>query len=287
MANSSFRHIMTLFLLLALNSVFAVDILYPQFPSPGQSWYDLIDLAKSNSKVKFTIVLNINNGPGSSKNALYIAGIKKLTAVPNIRILGYIDTGNGNCFSWAKASAACGSGSAPNKVSDVLAQMSSWVKFYGASNINGFYLDNFLPYYGAARKSTLAVSSVLKDYVDIYSFAKRTYPGYLVVGNPALVDPAFKGVGAKMADILTVQQAARSILVNPSDSTQASFKYFPSGYGKGLVINKIVPSVSSAKAQIVQLVALAKKWGVQHFVAVRDFGAYPIDLMGYQVSALK
>ena len=58
---------------------------------------------------------------------------------------------------------------------------------------------------------------------------KSTYPSYLVVGNAGLLNPAFKANGFKVADVVAVQQAARNVLANPGDPTQASLKYAPAG----------------------------------------------------------
>ena len=43
------------------------------------------------------------------------------------------------------------------------------------------------------------------------------------------MNPAFKANGFKVADVVAVQQAARNVLANPGDPTQASLKYAPAG----------------------------------------------------------
>jgi hypothetical protein len=77
---------------LLLPACTALDVLYPFFPFPGESWLSMASLAKANSKVTFTLVLNVKNGPGNSPSALYSAGIQKLAPLPNVRLLGYIDS---------------------------------------------------------------------------------------------------------------------------------------------------------------------------------------------------
>lgn len=68
-------------------------ILVPLYIYPLQkAWDPLLEAARKHPKVQFTAVINPNSGPGSSAlpDASYVAALRELSAVANIRPLGYV-----------------------------------------------------------------------------------------------------------------------------------------------------------------------------------------------------
>ncbi|KAI2483213.1 hypothetical protein Ptr902_05530 [Pyrenophora tritici-repentis] len=75
-----------------------VNVLIPMYFKPELgSWDRLHDAAIRYPETTFTVVINPENGPGSTvwPTAEYIDAIESLSKYENIRILGYIDTDGG------------------------------------------------------------------------------------------------------------------------------------------------------------------------------------------------
>lgn len=145
-----------------------------------------------------------------------------------------------------------------------------------------------------------------QDYLDIYKYAKTNFPSCMVVGNAGLLVRSFRSLNYKVADGIAVSQAARSILANTADKTQASLAFIPqgtlihaskisenllicwflAGYSRVLIIDKLVIPPSNAKKQIKDLVSLARSWGVKYFVALRQYSDYPSDVLPFLIQLL-
>lgn len=76
----------------------AMDILYPFYVYPGTPWIDFINVIRNKSRVTFHIIVNIDNGPGKTVNALYLNGLGKFSNLPNVRFYGYINSKYSLCL---------------------------------------------------------------------------------------------------------------------------------------------------------------------------------------------
>ncbi|KAH7398537.1 Spherulation-specific family 4-domain-containing protein [Pyrenochaeta sp. MPI-SDFR-AT-0127] len=76
-----------------------INVLIPLYvyPEPGV-WERLYDAIVVHHSVKFTIIINPDNGPGSTVRPSedYISVVKALNVYPNVQTLGYISTEGGN-----------------------------------------------------------------------------------------------------------------------------------------------------------------------------------------------
>ncbi|KAI9929631.1 hypothetical protein ASPWEDRAFT_110012 [Aspergillus wentii DTO 134E9] len=81
------------------NSTAKANVIIPfyLYPSEG-AWTPLEKLIAANKDVEFTIIINPDNGPGSSSlpDDAFITEVPKLTAHSNALVLGYVPTGTGS-----------------------------------------------------------------------------------------------------------------------------------------------------------------------------------------------
>jgi len=127
-----------------------------------QEWGKLLNLTTDK---EVWVVVNVNNGPGSSVDSTYASIISRLKQ-KGFKVLGYIYS------SYGKRS-----------LRTIYSEMDRWIRFY---NVDGFFIDE--------------VSTDLKTYryySSIYSRAKRL--GRHVVLNPGTnIDPRFFNIADKI-----------------------------------------------------------------------------------------
>jgi hypothetical protein len=112
-----------------------------------QEWGKLLNLTTDK---EVWVVVNVNNGPGSSVDSTYASIISRLKQ-KGFKVLGYIYSSYGR-----------------RSLKTIYSEMDRWIRFY---NVDGFFIDE--------------VSTSLKTYSyysSIYSRAKRL--GRYVVLNP-------------------------------------------------------------------------------------------------------
>jgi hypothetical protein len=127
-----------------------------------QVWGKLLNLTTDK---EVWVVVNVNNGPGSSVDSTYASIISRLKQ-KGFKVLGYIYSSYGR-----------------RSLKTIYSEMDRWIRFY---NVDGFFIDE--------------VSTSLKTYryySSIYSRAKRL--GRCVVLNPGTnIDPRFFNIADKI-----------------------------------------------------------------------------------------
>jgi hypothetical protein len=127
-----------------------------------QEWGKLLNLTTDK---EVWVVVNVNNGPGSSVDSTYASIISRLKQ-KGFKVLGYIYSSYGR-----------------RSLKTIYSEMDRWIRFY---NVDGFFIDE--------------VSTSLKTYSyysSIYSRAKRL--GRYVVLNPGTnIDPTFFRIADKI-----------------------------------------------------------------------------------------
>ena len=127
-----------------------------------QEWGKLLNLTTDK---EVWVVVNVNNGPGSSVDSTYASIISRLKQ-KGFKVLGYIYSSYGR-----------------RSLKTIYSEMDRWIRFY---NVDGFFIDE--------------VSTDLKTYryySSIYSRAKRL--GRHVVLNPGInIDPRFFNIADKI-----------------------------------------------------------------------------------------
>jgi hypothetical protein len=127
-----------------------------------QEWGKLLNLTTDK---EVWVVVNVNNGPGSSVDSTYASIISRLKQ-KGFKVLGYIYSSYGR-----------------RSLKTIYSEMDRWIRFY---NVDGFFIDE--------------VSTSLKTYSyysSIYSRAKRL--GRYVVLNPGTnIDPRFFNIADKI-----------------------------------------------------------------------------------------
>ena len=103
---------------LALASLGALII--PLYTYPGVSWSAIISAKEANPSVAMVVIINPDNGPGTSKDQNYVAGINNLRAA-GVVVLGYDHT------SWAA-----------RPLATVEADIDSYKRWY---NVSGIFFD--------------------------------------------------------------------------------------------------------------------------------------------------
>ncbi len=118
---------------------------------PGASWTAVANAKLAHPSVPVVAIINPNNGPGDSRDANYVSGIKQLHAA-GVVVLGYDATGY-----------------ASNSASSVKSLMDSWKSLY---TIDGIFFDEMANWSGAEGY-----------YTGLTHYAKSL--GYkMTVGNP-------------------------------------------------------------------------------------------------------
>ena len=84
--------------LFAFRTAASLSLLVPLYIYPGvnhAAWKPLLDSVTANPHIQYNVIVNPNSGPGSDHypDANLITGIEALNALPNVRTLGYVDTG--------------------------------------------------------------------------------------------------------------------------------------------------------------------------------------------------
>lgn len=191
----------------------STGIMIPLYSYPGTYWTQVIQAKNAHPSVPIVVIINPNNGPGSSIDSNYVSGIQQLQAA-GITVLGYVYT-------------SYGARSASSIESDIHSY-SSWyhvngINFDEMANTAGYenYYSNLSSYakslgmtmtVGNPGTSTLASYVGTVDVLDIYESA----------GLPLLSDlqsSTFNGAYAKSSFAFI----AFGVSSLPSQSTITSY----------------------------------------------------------------
>jgi hypothetical protein len=98
-------------------------VVIPLYNYPDSTWTTIAQTAQANPNVPIIAVINPNNGPGSSEDPTYLAGVQSLQAA-GVKVLGYVATGY-----------ATSSYSALSSVESLANDYKVWY------NVNGIFFD--------------------------------------------------------------------------------------------------------------------------------------------------
>jgi Spherulation-specific family 4 len=152
----------------------AGGLLIPLYSSPGSSWSTVIQEKEAHPSVPMTVVINPDNGPGSTYSSTYDSWIQQLRNI-GVNVIGYDPTVY-----------------ASRSLSAVEAYMSSYSKMYP---INGIFLDQmsnkpgYESYYASATKfaHSLGLSLVIGNPgTSVPSSYIGTVNSLVVYENPGL-----------------------------------------------------------------------------------------------------
>ena len=132
----------------------SLEIVVPAYfyPAPqGSLWSELTAAAAS---VSVTAILNPASGPGSSRDANYVAAVGQLRTAGG-RVIGYVPTGFGS-----------------RSLADIFADINAYHDFY---EIDGIFIDEM---------NNRGAQAVLNFYGQIYSHVKSLDSNWEVMGNP-------------------------------------------------------------------------------------------------------
>ena len=116
--------------LLGLASIAAAtDLVFPLYTHPGTdgtNWAEVRTAISNNPNLAATIVINVENGPGSGgPDDAWVAGGKSLADLPNVSLIGYVHS------LWCQRPAA-----------EVQADIEAWSAWRDQGvNINGIFID--------------------------------------------------------------------------------------------------------------------------------------------------
>ncbi|KAF4179587.1 hypothetical protein CNMCM8694_001529 [Aspergillus lentulus] len=161
-------------------SVSKGNIMIPWYTYPaGGAWTSMEQLISSNPDVQFTIIINPDNGSGSTAlpDENFLAAVPKLTAYSNALVIGYVRTGKGT-----------------RDISEVKKEIDTYEGWPSASGnpsfaVHGIFLDEAPSEYDAAA---------VKYYQELASLiqeSKGLGPKNHIVMNPGTVpDAAYLGI---------------------------------------------------------------------------------------------
>lgn len=149
-------------------------VIFPCYLYPsGDSWGPIFDSISYNPTLPFKVVVNPDNGPGSSAypDSNYIANIAKLNSYNNTQTIGYVHTSFGN-----RATA--------DVEADVL-KYKNWATYKESDiHMDGIFLD----------EAPTATDKIVY-MAGLYGYVKQTLPsstGNTVITNPGtVVDQSF------------------------------------------------------------------------------------------------
>jgi hypothetical protein len=124
------------------------------FTATGKTASAWSDLAATAATEPTTVILNPDNGPGTTAEAAYTTAIAKVHAAGG-RVIGYVYT------SYAKRS-----------LSAVITDINTYVSLYP---VDGFFIDNM---------TDDSVTSHIQYYQSIYNYIKGLSASYSVMANP-------------------------------------------------------------------------------------------------------
>ncbi len=127
------------------------------YPDSGTEWSSLTTAAASGASI--TAILNPNSGPGTSADPEFTAAVKSFEAAGGT-VVGYVPTNYTN-----------------RSIAAVEKDVNTYTSFY---KVNGVFLD---------ETTCDANASHLTYYTNLYSYIKKTDPGYTVIDNPGTTVP--------------------------------------------------------------------------------------------------
>ncbi|MGH9919253.1 MAG: spherulation-specific family 4 protein [Nitrososphaerales archaeon] len=115
----------TAFALRASYAATSIDsgVVIPLYNYPDSTWSTIAQTAQANPNVPIIAVINPDNGPGSSQDPTYLAGVQSLQAA-GVKVIGYVATGY-----------ATSSYSAVSSVESLANDYKVWY------NVNGIFFD--------------------------------------------------------------------------------------------------------------------------------------------------
>ncbi|KAH8434411.1 uncharacterized protein LDX57_012058 [Aspergillus melleus] len=196
-----------------------VMIPYYLYPAEGK-WEPLENLVTSNPDVKFTVIVNPDNGPGGSttlQDKNYLSYVPKLAAHSNVRLIGYVST------AWG--------GRDISQVQADIKQYADWPSSSGDSSfaVQGIFLDEGATAYNDATVSYYEqAASLIKE-------SSGLGPDNYVVANPGTPpDAAY----LKMVDSSVIFESPYTEFENAlSSSTFDSLKDSTGGDRASMVYN--------------------------------------------------
>ena len=139
-------------LLLTLNATASpLGIMVPAYFSPGTKW-DAMNYAAS--RIPLIAIMDVNNGPGSSKSSSYVTALANLHAAGG-KVTGYVYSSYG-----------------ARPIADVEADIDTYLAWY---NVDGFFVDEM------ANDSD---TNHIAYYASLYQYIKSKGAQYSVTGNP-------------------------------------------------------------------------------------------------------
>ncbi|GIK06573.1 hypothetical protein Aspvir_002223 [Aspergillus viridinutans] len=170
------------------------------YPTEG-AWTPMEELISSNPDVQFTIIINPDNGPGSTTlpDENFLAAVPRLTAYRNALVIGYVRTGKGT-----------------RDIADVTKEINTYAGWPSASGnssfaVHGIFLDE------APSKYDAAAVTYYKQLASVIRGSKGLGPNNLVVMNPGTVpDAAYLSI----PDVTVIFESPYSEFVRALSSDQ-------------------------------------------------------------------
>lgn len=161
---------LTLLSLLPASSL-ATKMLLPLYQYPSATAYSSVYATiEANPQLFFQIILNVDSGPGGPKpDAAFADAASKMTAYPNVELLGYLH---------------CGYGAAsPDQVAKNASDWAAWNAYAGATvSINGIFFDETPNSQGSAGADDVAFMQTLVGSAKS-AFGTHAYIGMFNPGS--------------------------------------------------------------------------------------------------------
>jgi hypothetical protein len=179
-------------------------------------WENLYNL---NTSKGVDVIVNVSNGPGTNVDPNFTNAINRLKT-RGFHIFGYVYTRYGS-----------------RNLNDVKYDMNNWLLFYGANNIDGFFIDE-----------TSNDATYYSYYQDIYNYARSN--GKFVILNPGWnINTDYFNIADKIVVIETNLKGFNSFIYNNYSSIYSdrvcSIVLGVSPSASISVINKMVQNNSS------------------------------------------
>ena len=129
----------------------STGIMIPLYSYPGSYWTQVIQAKNAHPSVPFVVIINPDNGPGSSSDSTYVSSVQQMQSA-GIVVLGYVATGYGS-----------------NSQSGEESQINSYISWY---HVNGIFFDE------------MANVSGLETYYSTLNNYAHNHGLTLTVGNP-------------------------------------------------------------------------------------------------------
>ncbi|KAK7035689.1 Spherulation-specific family 4-domain-containing protein [Favolaschia claudopus] len=205
---------------------YALGILLPLYVYPGTNcaaWSPVFDAISANSNTQWYIVINPNDGPGSTSDQLYQDCVSRIPSSSNQIIMGFINTNRGNTLGDVDAYAGWPSSSRPRgiffvNITPTTGQLATYQSYISHAKSQGFTFMGLDPGQSVSDSAYFSAADLVNTYEDSYSsFNPNSLSGTMSKQSVILVNSPSTGSYSSVISQLQSKGVAAVYISTVSD----------------------------------------------------------------------